>query len=65
MSDYEPNTSPFAIALDELIKRFLGEGVPQDEIAAALEEIAATLEEAALQAGDEELGEDDEWRKKR
>jgi hypothetical protein len=58
MSDYEPNTSPFAIALDELIKRFLGEGVPQDEIAAA-------LEEAALQAGDEELGEDDEWRKKR
>jgi hypothetical protein len=58
VSDYEPNTSPFAIALDELIKRFRSDGTP-------VEEIAATLEEAALQAGDEELGEDDEWRKKR
>ncbi|MET0529215.1 MAG: hypothetical protein ABW003_12930 [Microvirga sp.] len=59
MSDYtetEP-TTPFAKALDELVKRFVGEGTP-------IEEIAATLEEAALQAGDEELDENDEWRKR-
>ncbi|MET0170151.1 MAG: hypothetical protein ABW191_07245 [Aliihoeflea sp.] len=59
MSDYadtEP-TTPFAIALHDLIKRFVGEG-------ASIEEIAATLEEAALQAGDEELDENDEWRKR-
>lgn len=59
MSDYTETeaTTPFAIALNELIKRFLDEGTP-------LEDIAAALEEAALQAGDEELGEDGEWRKK-
>jgi len=59
MSDYtetEP-TTPFAKALDELIKRFVSEG-------ASIEEIAATLEEAALQASDEELDENDEWRKR-
>jgi hypothetical protein len=60
MADYEerPLTAPFELALDELIKRFRHEGTPDEEIAAA-------LEEAALRAGDEELGEDDEWRKKR
>jgi hypothetical protein len=48
-------TAPFELALRELIKKFLGEGTPVDEITAA-------LEEAALRADDEELGEDEEWR---
>ena len=59
MSDYEetePKT-PFAKALDELIKKFLSEGT-------ALDEIAAALEEAALQAGDEEMDEEGEWQPK-
>jgi hypothetical protein len=59
VSDYsetEP-TTPFARALDELIKRFVDQGTP-------VEEIAATLEEAALQADDEEIDENDEWHKR-
>lgn len=59
MSDYqetEPET-PFAKALDELVKRFRSEGT-------SAEEIASVLEEAALQAGDEELDENDEWQPK-
>ena len=49
MSDYQETepTTPFGIALNELIKRFRSEGTSH-------EEIASVLEEAALQAGDEE-----------
>jgi hypothetical protein len=59
MSDYQETElkAPFELALHELVKKFLGEGTPLDEIAAA-------LEDAALRAGDEEEGEDGEWRPK-
>jgi hypothetical protein len=57
MSDYQEKElkAPFELALNELVKKFLAEGTP-------LEEIAVALEEAALRAGDEEEGEDGEWR---
>jgi hypothetical protein len=59
VSDYTETEAktPFAIALNDLINRFLGEGTP-------IADIAAALEEAAMQTDDEELGEDGEWRKK-
>jgi hypothetical protein len=59
MSDYQETEikTPFALALNELIKRFVGEGT-------SIEEIAIALEEAALRAGDEESDEDGEWSKK-
>ena len=58
MSDYEETPKAgFALALDELVKRYLKEGTSLDDIAAA-------LEEAALQAGDEEEDEAGEWHSK-
>jgi hypothetical protein len=60
MSDYEEKElkAPFELALHELVKRFLGEGTPGEEIGAA-------LEDEALRLADEELGADDEWHEKR
>lgn len=59
MSDYsEPELkAPFEAALAELVKKFLAEGTP-------IEEIAEALEDAARRAGDEEEGEEGEWRPK-